>query len=167
MSKFLRWLHWGYGGSHFDSRNFWLLLSIYAWGAKVVQWWGHLPLTRVALVGILVLVSYICWGYCWFCPLLCEVFLCLFQFSLNTNTSEFQFDLECTDMFSEFSRTCKCSMGKQNTKSYKKNSSLCLKLKRREVVNCIRNFSGSCQKIIAGSCSFFGWLSTLLGYSFD
>ena len=81
MSKFLRWLHWGYGGSHFDSRNFWLLPSIYAWGARVVQWWGHSPLTRVARVGILVLVLYVCWGYCWFCPMLCEVFLCVFQFS--------------------------------------------------------------------------------------
>ena len=90
MSKFLRWLHRGYGGSHFDSRNFWLLSSIYAWGARVVQWWGHSPLTRVARVGILVLVLYVCWGYCWFCPLLCEVFLCVFQFSPLLKYQHFQ-----------------------------------------------------------------------------
>ena len=42
-----------------------------------------------------------------------------FHLSLNTNTSKFQFDLECMDTY-EVLRTCKCSMGKQNTKSYKK-----------------------------------------------
>ena len=35
-------------------------------------------------------------------------------------------------------------------KKLQKNCSVCLHLKRREVVNGILNFSGSCQEILAG-----------------
>ena len=130
MSKLLRWLHWGYGGSHSDSRNFWLLPSIYACRARVVQWWGHSPLTRVAQVGILVLMPHVCWGYCWFCPLLLEVFLCVFQFSPLLKYQHFQIPIRSgmhgRDCVNEFLRTCKCSMGKQLIPKVTKKNSSCV-----------------------------------------
>ena len=46
-------------------------------------------------------VIYVGRDCCWFSPLLRDVFLrdSAFPLSLKTNTSKFQFDLECTDTF--------------------------------------------------------------------
>ena len=56
------------------------------------------------------------WVCCWFSPLLCEVFSPVtLVFSLKTNTSKCQFDLNAQTLLKEFLRTSKYSMGKQIT----------------------------------------------------
>ena len=76
-------------------------------GARVAQWWEYSPPINVALVWIMALMPYVGWVCCWFSPLLQE----------ETNTSKFQFNLECMDTFynNEFLKTSKCSVGKQIT----------------------------------------------------
>lgn len=56
------------------------------------------------------------WVCCWFSPLLWEDFSPVtLVFSLKTNTSKCQFDLNAQTLLKEFLRTSKYSMGKQIT----------------------------------------------------
>ena len=45
------------------------------WGARMAQWWEHLPPTNVAWVQIPASKSYVAWVCCWISTLLREVFL--------------------------------------------------------------------------------------------
>ena len=50
-------------------------------GARVAQWWEHSPAANVARVQIPASTPYVGWVYCWFSPLLREVFLRVLRFS--------------------------------------------------------------------------------------
>ena len=50
-------------------------------GARVAQWWEHSPPANVARVQIPASTPYVGWVYCWFSPLLREVFLRVLRFS--------------------------------------------------------------------------------------
>ena len=87
-------------------------LSLFLWGAWVVQWWEHSPHTNMGGVQILVCGL----------SLLLIFFLALkgffsgtLVFSLKTNTSKCQFNLNAQTLLKEFLRTSKYSMGKQIT----------------------------------------------------
>ena len=59
------------------------------WGARVVQWWEHLPPTDVARDRIPALTAYVGWVCCWFSPFFGQVFPRVHRFSplLKTNNS--------------------------------------------------------------------------------
>ena len=59
-------------------------------GARVAQWWEHLPPTNVARVQIPASTPYVGWICCWFSPLLREVFLRVLRFSPLLKNQHFQ-----------------------------------------------------------------------------
>ena len=69
------------------------------WGARVVQWWGHLPPTDVARDRILALTAYLGWVCCWFSHVFGQVFPRVHRFSPLLKNLQFQFNLECMDTF--------------------------------------------------------------------
>ena len=83
-------------------------------GARVAQWWEHSPSTNVALVRTPASAPYvgiIC--FCWFSPLLREVFLQVLQFSflLKKPTLPVSNSIwNARTCFSKFLRTRKCSL---------------------------------------------------------
>ena len=92
-------------------------------GARVAQWWEHSPSTNVALVRTPASAPYvgiIC--FCWFSPLLREVFLSLAPRGFSPGTPVFLSLKKPTlpdsnsiwnarTRFSKFLRTRKCSLG--------------------------------------------------------
>ena len=59
-------------------------------GARVAQWWERSPPSNVSRVRILASTSYVGWVYCWFSPLLREVFLRVLRFSPLLKNQHFQ-----------------------------------------------------------------------------
>ena len=74
------------------SPNFFFKVGEQGW----LQWWEHSPPTNVAQVQILALMSYVSLAFCWFLPLLWEVFLHVLWFppllkNQHNYPGEFQF----------------------------------------------------------------------------
>ena len=58
-----------------DTLAVWAGATIATFGARLAQWWEHLPPTSVTRVRIPASTLYVDWVCCWFSPLLREVFL--------------------------------------------------------------------------------------------
>ena len=99
-----------------DSLSMWNIRALFL-GARVAQWWEHSPLTNVARVQIPASTPYVGWVWCWFSPLLWEVFLQVLPLSPLVKNQQFLIPIPSgTHNFNEFLRTPKCSAGKQNYK---------------------------------------------------